>query len=109
MLALVGYPFLIEPAIGTKQQALAWSIGFGASRCSLQRVRGGAESAGALHHACGLSAEAPDAPAPTKRQKLAWIVFAALGSMLLLAVSNPPHAEHLPRFRCCGRCRWRCI
>ena len=36
----------------------------------------------------GWSADAPDAPAPTARQKLAWIVFAALGSMLLLAVSN---------------------
>lgn len=29
MLALIGYPFLFEPWISTRQQAVGWSVGFG--------------------------------------------------------------------------------
>lgn len=103
MLALVGYPFVFEPWISTRQQALGWSCGFVLFAVLI------AASAwrGIRSHASVSDANVPDtetnffdigevAPAaaaaltapPTGRQKLVWVCLSALGSLLLLAVSN---------------------
>ncbi len=92
MLALVGYPFLIEPAIGTQQQARVWSLGFGlfALLIAASAWRG-LKAPERYTLPAGWNPDGtsgPAAPPPTARQKLAWIAFAALGSMLLLAISN---------------------
>jgi len=88
MLALVGYPFLLEPWVPTRAQSLGWSAayvvfvllcmgcGWLSSRASssLPRVATGATS---------------DAgPPPTLGRQLLWGTLAATSSFLLLAVSN---------------------
>jgi hypothetical protein len=87
MIALLGYPFLFEPNIATKAQAVGWSVGFGTFAVLI---------AGAAWYAIKTENEvAPmakafteDAVAPTWGQKWSWIILSALGSILLLAISN---------------------
>ncbi len=86
MLALLGYPFLFEPWISTQLQARIWSIGFGvfALLCAVTAwfaVRATPVSRGA-------TIEPDNSPPPTLRLKLTWAALAALGSVLLLAITN---------------------
>ncbi len=90
MLALLGYPFFIEPWVATRQQAVGWSAGFGLFALLIAasawfglrtaRAEASMEAGGAA------SGAAP--PAPDWSEKLLWVSFSALGSILLLAVSN---------------------
>lgn len=90
MLALIGYPFLVEPNFSTRTQAITWSIGFGLfaiviALCAWQSVRAAASTntqASNPHVADNL------ADAPPLSSKLLWIALSALGSIFLLAVSN---------------------
>ncbi len=94
MLALIGYPFVFEPWISTRQQAIGWSIGFGVFAILVAAL-----AWYAMHGATAATARTVDvsadmepieaAPtAPTAKEKLIWISLSGLGSMLLLAVSN---------------------
>jgi MFS family permease/SAM-dependent methyltransferase len=93
MLALIGYPFVFEPWISTRQQAIGWSIGFGlfavlVAALAWYAMRG---ATAATITAWQPTADEPavEAPAPpTGKEKLIWISLSGLGSMLLLAVSN---------------------
>jgi hypothetical protein len=95
MLALIGYPFLLEPWAPTREQAIGWSAGYAtfvvlcvvAGWVSLRHrvaptvlALGGqqAASSGAVH------AEAH----PSLARQLLWCTLSAMGSILLLAVSN---------------------
>ena len=95
MLALVGYPFLLEPWVVTRAQAWGWSIGYvlfvvlcaaaGWVTLRAQAVGTAASADGKDAPATGsLADEAP----PTLARQLLWITLAATGSILLLAVSN---------------------
>lgn len=96
MVALLGYPFLIEPRLSTQVQAMGWSMGFGlfavlcigagwfTLRSARQTVSG---SDGPLSMTSPGPATAYEAP-PSLGDKLTWVALAALGSVLLLAVSN---------------------
>ncbi len=96
MLALVGYPFVFEPWISTRQQAIGWSIGFGlfaaliaASAWFGLRATGPQEPATVPADTTVTPAGGADTPPPPSAwQKLVWIMFSGLGSVLLLAVSN---------------------
>jgi hypothetical protein len=87
MLALIGYPFLLEPWVVTRAQAWGWSAGYvlfvalcaAAGWSSLRHAPAPVASAGA---------EAGDDVPPTAARQLLWITLAATGSILLLAVSN---------------------
>ncbi len=93
MLALLGYPFLIEPWISTKHQALNWSVGFALFACLVgtlawQRIRrtdATHDPADVLH--TNADPAAHDMP-PSARDKRMWIVLSGLASVLLLSVSN---------------------
>jgi hypothetical protein len=86
LLALLSYPFLIEPSIGLANQQTDWSIGYGLL-CL-------------LIGACGLllwknqmvsdtpEADAPDDNTLTTRQKLHWLALAFVPSSLLLGLTN---------------------
>ena len=93
LLALMGYPFLIEPWITTRHQALSWSIGFAVfavliGALAWHRLRGSdirlAQRATANLH----SASEPDPHAPSMRDKFIWIALSGLAAVMLLAVSN---------------------
>ncbi len=95
MLALVGYPFLLEPWAPTRWQALGWSAGYalfvglcaaaGWSSLRHQAAPRILSPAGepAMITGDGLGEEPP----PAARQVL-WCTLAATGSLLLLAISN---------------------
>jgi SAM-dependent methyltransferase len=95
MLALLGYPFLVEPWIATRMQAWSWSAGYVvfvalavAAAWSSQRGRVPAyDPVAPLPGAEAERAAAPEAP-PTLARQILWCALAATGSVLLLAVSN---------------------
>ena len=98
MLALVGYPFLLEPWVVTRGQAWGWSIGYvlfvglcaWAAFSSLREPAAPAPATAPKRGAKGL-APAPstaDEAAPTLARQGLWVTLAGTGSILLLAVSN---------------------
>ena len=94
MLALVGYPFLLEPWVPTRTQALGWSVGYAvfvllcaaAGWASLRRMQL-TESPQLRRATRRRDAEADEAP-PTVARQLLWGALAGTASLLLLAVSN---------------------
>jgi len=94
MLALVGYPFLLEPWEPTRAQAIGWSIGYalfvvlcaGAGWASLRAHAAAAAASPAASDGAG-ETPADEAP-PTPARQLLWCALAATGSLLLLGVSN---------------------
>ena len=91
LLALVTYPFLVEPALTLRAQAIVWSILFvafaaGVGLCGLKLARSAdstASSAGAEFTANSLQAAAP-----TRATYALWIALAAVASVMLLATTN---------------------
>jgi hypothetical protein len=95
MLALVGYPFLLEPWAPTRAQAIGWSIGYAlfvalcatAGWTSLRRARSPRILPVAASGAADAGADLDEGP-PTMARQMLWCTLAATGSILLLAVSN---------------------
>ena len=85
LIALVAYPVVIEPFVGTRMQAISWSILFAVFVLLVATLawRVGRVDADFSGHAEVVAVE----PLPIVSQ-LRWIAFSAAGSMLLLAVSN---------------------
>jgi SAM-dependent methyltransferase len=96
MLALLGYPFGLEPWVATRMQSYGWSgayMGF-----VLLCAASGWYSLRAAYPSVGVASEASlseagpslptDEPPPTLGRQLLWSALAAMGSFLLLAVSN---------------------
>ncbi|MBN2497422.1 MAG: fused MFS/spermidine synthase [Deltaproteobacteria bacterium] len=87
LLALLAYPFAIEPLAGLGQQAWGWAAGFalftaGTGLCAW-RARGAAEPEAPV-----ASPALPDTARPGAGRVLLWAALAACGSAALLAVSN---------------------
>jgi SAM-dependent methyltransferase len=88
LLALVAYPPLIEPWIPTRTQSLVWSAGYvlfvalcaGAAFFSLRTMAGVQAPAAAREQAEGAE--------PVARDYIVWLLLAAMGSYMLLAVTN---------------------
>ncbi|MGL4234087.1 MAG: fused MFS/spermidine synthase, partial [Casimicrobium sp.] len=86
LIALVAYPIAIEPFIGTRQQAIGWSILFAIYVLLLSTLAWRVSKSDAV---VAVNAGTPmDAPLPSGVTQLRWIALSAAGSMLLLAVSN---------------------
>ena len=91
LLSLLSYPVLIEPRSTLLQQAHGWSWGYGAfvalcSGTTLYVTRRWADVP-LPQVAGGTSAAAPEKP-PRAADYLLWLALPALGSWLLLAVTN---------------------
>ena len=95
MLALVGYPFLLEPWVPTRMQALGWSAGY-VLFVALCAAGGWTSLCGRgdvsvrtlpAENAASVAAHIDETP-PTRARQILWCVLAATGSLLLLAVSN---------------------
>jgi hypothetical protein len=92
LLALLTYPFAVEPKLTLHTQALAWAGGFVlfaagcaflAFRFSASAERGIAAMAGT--EPVGVAAEEE---APRLRRRLLWLALAACASVMLLATTN---------------------
>ena len=83
LLALLSYPFMIEPWLTLQQQGLLWSLGYvcfavlaGCGAWRSMRV----EAVQAARHITG--------PGPTTFQQILWIALSATASVMLLAVTS---------------------
>ena len=90
MLALISYPFAFEPWITTATQAYGWTTGYalfvllcGAS--ALYSLRNAGAPAAASIAAPAVQS---DAPAPGAGDLALWLALSAMGSWLLLAITN---------------------
>ena len=91
MLALLGYPFALEPWVTTRLQSYGWSVAYvvfalltAASGWFSLSWRPPAAQAAYSGDAARTAIEAP----PTFGRQFLWASLAAMGSYLLLAVSN---------------------
>jgi hypothetical protein len=89
LLALLSFPFLIEPRLSSRQQSILWSALYAlfAICCSLSAWfnRSNATNAFAAGEASAVGGEKTP---PAFRIKLLWLGLSACGSMMLLAVTN---------------------
>lgn len=88
LLALVSYPFVIEPALTRRQQTAVWSLGLFAfvavcGWCVWQLHKWGADK-----DVPGGRMELEGAPAIGWRRAILWLLLPACASALLLAVTN---------------------
>ncbi len=83
LLALVSYPAGIEPFVTGRWQLLGWSVGFAAfvGMCGTAALRASRDSQPVRPR------ESHDA-APRFKQRVLWVIFAAIPSALLLATTN---------------------
>ncbi len=93
LLALIAYPFAIEPWIPTHTQAMSWSLAFAAfallcAGAAYYTLRSLAPSARALPMVQPSATASVREPRPTTGRQLLWVALAATGSLLLLAVTN---------------------
>jgi len=91
LLALVAYPFAVEPWIPATTQSWGWSAAYAlfALLCSASAIysaRGRGQAAAAADEA------AAGGPAPTPADYATWLLLAGMGSFMLLAVTN--HITH---------------
>jgi hypothetical protein len=90
LLALLSYPVLLEPAFTLVRQSVSWSVAYAVfavlcASAALVTLRHASSKA----PAAGQTAEAvTDERAPAFSQRLLWIGLSAIGSCLLLAVTN---------------------
>lgn len=87
-LALLSYPFLLEPMLTLQTQIRLWSVGFAVlmaliALCAVLMLRGAKQTQAA--HAGAATQD--DTPAPAWRTRLRWIFLAAVPSGLLIAVT----------------------
>jgi hypothetical protein len=86
LLGLLAFPFLIEPRLSSRAQAILWSAAYllFVGCCGL------AAWLSRVHIVDARAADAPQEhePPPKFRVKLLWLGLSACGSMMLLAVTN---------------------
>ena len=86
MLALLGYPFLIEPWLATTRQSWMWSTGYAAFAVCGAGLAWRTRALPPLSRAEGL--HEPDSQRPRGRDIALWLALATLGSVMLLGVTN---------------------
>jgi hypothetical protein len=87
MLALVSFPFLVEPTLATRQQAFWWSSGYivFALLCAFTAWASRAASA---ENPNQVAAEPEYGERPSAWQLLFWVLLASCASVLLVSVTN---------------------
>jgi hypothetical protein len=93
MLALLSYPFVVEPLLPLRWQGRAWAVGFAlfVAACVTVGIRAARRAAAQAPASAGSPAVAEVAAAgeaPGLGRWLVWIALAATPSMLLLATTN---------------------
>jgi hypothetical protein len=85
LLALLGYPFGVEPLLTRRQQSLTWSAGLVtfAALCTYCAARASRRKNVLIPFIDG-----PPAAAPPPVQRFLWLVLPAVASVLLLATTN---------------------
>lgn len=85
MLALLGYPLLIEPVLGAGAQSHAWSFGFGLVAAAILACGLVARTAA---HGVADAAHLVASRQITWRERITWIALAAIPSSLLVGATS---------------------
>jgi hypothetical protein len=89
MLALVGYPFVLEPRVATRAQSYGWSAAFvGFALLTTASVWFSLRAPRPAMAVAPVGDRTASGRPPTVGQQVLWVTLAATGSFLLLAVSN---------------------
>lgn len=88
LLALLSYPLLIEPVFTLMHQSISWSAAYAvfAVLCAVTAIATVRHSPAAVGESA--QASAPETAPPTMEQRVLWVSLSAMGSCLLLAVTN---------------------
>jgi SAM-dependent methyltransferase len=84
MLALIGYPLVVEPFFGNREQVVWWSALFAAFAVFCAGLAWSVSSVSPEKN----SLENENTPPPSRGDYLLWLALSATGSVLLLAVTN---------------------
>jgi hypothetical protein len=87
LLALLAYPVVVEPLLSLRVQALAWSLGYAAFVLVMAAAARRVWASGGRALASAASQGAAK-DAPRWRDRLAWVVLAAIPSSLMLGVTT---------------------
>jgi len=94
LLALASYPFIVEPLLSLRHQAIVWSWGFGlygsaCAACALRPALSGKRQAATMRDDRPPDRKC-DAPGPplSSGDLIFWLLLSACGSALLLATTN---------------------
>ncbi|TAK58186.1 MAG: hypothetical protein EPO24_08795, partial [Bacteroidetes bacterium] len=95
LLALLGFPFIVEPNLSRLTQGYLWSWGIGlfALCCGITGVtfwRAGASSTDSVEP------QSKKVESPTRIQKVLWVAFPAVASIFLLATTNKINQDVIP-------------
>jgi hypothetical protein len=82
LLALVGYPFVVEPFLSAREQVILWSWLFAAFALLCAAL------AWTTPRGSSAAEDTHRTPAPSRASYVMWLALAAAGSALLLAVTN---------------------
>ncbi|MEO8186736.1 MAG: fused MFS/spermidine synthase [Burkholderiaceae bacterium] len=89
LLALLGFPVLLEPWFGLIELGWAWSIAYGAFALLCAGIAWASlQSAREVGYAPAAPVTAAATSAPRVLTQLTWLALAAMASIMLLAVSN---------------------
>jgi hypothetical protein len=93
LLALLSYPFVIEPLLGVKLQGWTWSAGFVAfaAACGFSgwvAARLGKADEYAVETDKSAAKREAEMPAPNWGRRILWLALPAVASLLLLAMTN---------------------
>jgi MFS family permease len=96
LLALLSYPFVVEPALDGHAQSLWWTAGFVlfcflcGTACWLTEKLHSAAADAAADTTAGRDSQLPasNEPPPTWKRRLLWLALPALASILLMATTN---------------------
>jgi len=84
LLALIGYPLVVEPLFGNREQVVWWSGLFAAFAVFCAGLAWSVSSVSPEKN----PQEIENAPSPSRGDYLLWLALSATGSVLLLAVTN---------------------
>jgi spermidine synthase len=87
LLALLGFPVLFEPVLSLPQLGWGWSALY-ALFVAVCAATGWASARAAVDQTAAPAAEAQPSRAPALSTQLMWLALAAMGSIMLLAVTN---------------------
>ena len=88
MLALLGYPLLFEPWLSNPQQSTYWSAGYAIFVVLCAALAWKGRALVPIEESAGWDAAAVNEPRPGAKAISMWLLLSAMGSVVLLAVSN---------------------
>lgn len=90
MLALISYPFTLETWVATAVQAHWWSAGYAlfALMCTASAIYSLRQARTPEPAAAPAAVAQDDGPAPSRFELVLWLALSAMGSWLLLAITN---------------------